>query len=57
MRVDGEAATVTVKGYAYNVLDESLGGGWRGVPGTAGGRPRSLSLSASSRLSISFGLL
>ena len=27
LRVEGETATVAVKGYAYNVLDEDLGGG------------------------------
>jgi SnoaL-like domain len=27
VRVDGRTATVAVKGYAYNVLDEDLGGG------------------------------
>jgi hypothetical protein len=27
VRVDGDTATVAVKGYAYNVLDEDLGGG------------------------------
>lgn len=27
VRVDGDTATAAVKGYAYNVLDEDLGGG------------------------------
>jgi hypothetical protein len=27
IRTDGDTAAVTVKGYAYNVLDEDLGGG------------------------------
>jgi len=47
VRVDGDAATVAVKGYAYNVLDEDLGGGMWEVWGAyeiplrrAGGRWR-----------------
>lgn len=49
LRVEGETATVGVKGYAYNVLDEDVGGGmWEvwghttspcAAPAPAGRRP------------------
>lgn len=34
VRINGETATAAVKGYAYNVLDEDLGGGMWEVWGT-----------------------